>query len=71
MSRRVVAEFFGTGLANRRRITLFHRTCPLKRWAEVFLFSGHFRQILSTLTRNGRDPPRLQDAEDGIVRFVH
>jgi hypothetical protein len=35
------------------------------------LFSGHFRQILSTLTRNGRDPPRLQDAEDAIVHSVH
>jgi hypothetical protein len=39
--------------------------------AQRFLFSGHFRQILSTLTRNGRDPPRLQDAEDAIVRSVH
>jgi hypothetical protein len=41
-----------------------------KRCAEVFVF-GHFRQILSALTRNGRDPARLWDAEDGIVRSVH
>jgi hypothetical protein len=33
--------------------------------------SGHFGQILSTLTRNGRDQARLWDAEDGIVRSVH
>jgi hypothetical protein len=33
-----------------------------------FSFAGHFRQILSTLTRNGRDPARLRDGQDGIVR---
>jgi hypothetical protein len=52
-----------------------HRDCFIsedgpKRCAEV-LFSGHFRQTLSTLTRNGRDPARLWDAEDGIARSVH
>ena len=31
--------------------------------AQRFCFSGHFRQILSTLTPNGRDPARLPDAE--------
>jgi hypothetical protein len=35
------------------------------------LLSAYFRQILSILTRNGRDPARLRDAEDGIVRSVH
>jgi hypothetical protein len=29
-----------------------------------FVFSGHFRKILSTLTRNGRDSARLWDTED-------
>ena len=53
----------------------WHRDCFVsedapKRCAEVFVF-GHFRQILSTLTRNGRDPARLRDAENGIVRSVH
>ena len=35
------------------------------------LFSAYFRQILSILTRNGRDPARLRDADDGIVHSVH
>jgi hypothetical protein len=54
------------------RSTDWHRNCfvseddPQKLCAE-FLFSGHFRQILSTLTRNGCDSARLRDAEDGIV----
>ena len=57
------------------RSTDWHRDCFVsedapKRCAEV-LFSGHFRQILPTLTRNGRDPARLWDAGGCIVRSVH
>jgi hypothetical protein len=57
------------------RSTDWHRDCFVSgdspQAAQRFLFSGYFRQILSTLTRNGRDPARLWDAEDGIVRSVH
>ena len=51
----------------RRDFSLKHEPEALRRG----FVSGHFRQILCTLTRNGRDPARLRDADDGIVRFVH
>jgi hypothetical protein len=66
LSRRLGGQHDGFGIVGIS--SLKHEPAALRR---RFLIVGYFRQIFSIVTRNGRDPARLQDADDGIVHSVH